>query len=308
MTEPEQQRKIKHRLAVLRHAEEVSGNVAATCRYYGISRPTFYKWLHRYEELGEDGLRDGSCRPHYSPLATKTEIVGKIIYLRQHYHFGPRKVSMYLRRYHDIEISPSGVWRILKRLELNRLPSSQRYKTHDRRWKRYEKQLPGNRLQVDVKFIEPIGGTRKKHYQFTAIDDCTRIRVLRVYPRNNQKTAIQFIDYVLEKLPFGVECVQTDNGAEFQGAFHWHVLDRGIGHVYIKPRTPRLNGKVERSHRIDNEEFYRLLDGVVIDDSKLFTEKLQEWEDYYNFHRPHGGLDGQTPYERLRQKTKTPAA
>jgi transposase InsO family protein len=308
MTEVEQQRKIKHRLAVLRHAEEVTGNVAATCRYYGISRPTFYKWLRRFEELGEAGLRDGSCRPHYSPLATKTEIIGKIIYLRQHYHFGPRKVSMYLRRYHDIEISPSGVWRILKRLELNRLPSSQRYKTHDRRWKRYEKQLPGNRLQVDVKFIEPIGGTRKKHYQFTAIDDCTRIRVLRVYPRNNQKTAIQFIDYVLEKLPFGVECVQTDNGAEFQGAFHWHVLDRGIGHVYIKPRTPRLNGKVERSHRIDNEEFYRLLDGVVIDDSKLFTEKLQEWEDYYNFHRPHGGLDGQTPYERLRQKTKTPAA
>jgi len=308
MTEVEQQRKIKHRLAVLRHAEEVTGNVAATCRYYGISRPTFYKWLRRYEELGEDGLRDGSRRPHFSPLATKTEIVGKIIYLRQHYHFGPRKISMYLHRYHDIAISPSGVWRILKRLELNRLPSSQRYKTHDRRWKRYEKQLPGNRLQVDVKFIEPIGGTRKKHYQFTAIDDCTRIRVLRVYPRNNQKTAIQFIDYVLEKLPFGVECVQTDNGAEFQGAFHWHVLDRGIGHVYIKPRTPRLNGKVERSHRIDNEEFYRLLDGVVIDDSKLFTDKLQEWEDYYNFHRPHGGLDGQTPYERLRQKTKTPAA
>lgn len=125
---------------------------------------------------------------------------------------------MYLRRYHEIEISPSGVWRILKRLDLSRLPSSQRYQTHDRRWKRYEKQLPGNRLQVDVKFIEPIGGARKKHYQFTAIDDCTRIRVLRVYPRNNQKTAIQFMDYVLAKLPFGVECVQTDNGAEFQGA------------------------------------------------------------------------------------------
>ena len=55
MTEVEQLRKIKHRLAVLRHADEVTGNVAATCRYYGISRPTFYEWLHRYEELGEDG-------------------------------------------------------------------------------------------------------------------------------------------------------------------------------------------------------------------------------------------------------------
>jgi transposase InsO family protein len=79
---------------------------------------------------------------------------------------------------------------------------------------------------------------------------------------------------------------------------------RGIGHVYIKPRTPRLNGKVERSHRIDAEEFYRLLDGVVIDDNtKVFNDKLREWEDFYNYHRPHGSLDGQTPYERLRQRT-----
>ena len=82
-------------------------------------------------------------------------MVGKIIYLRQHYHFGPQKISMYLRRYHDVEISHSGVWRILKRLDMNRLPASQRYKRHDRRWKRYEKQLPGHRVQVDVKFIEP---------------------------------------------------------------------------------------------------------------------------------------------------------
>jgi transposase len=145
MDEREQQRKIRHRLAVLRHAEEVTGNVSATCRYFGISRQCFYKWLRRYEELGEAGLRDGSSRPHHCPNETSSEIVGKIIYLRQHYHFGPHKISMYLKRYHDIAISPSGVWRILKRLELNRLPSSQRYKRHAQRWKRYEKPLPGHR-------------------------------------------------------------------------------------------------------------------------------------------------------------------
>ena len=110
--------------------------------------------------------------------------------------------------------------------------------------------------------------------QFTAIDDCTRIRVLRAYPRCDQKTAIQFLDYLLERLPFKVQVVQTDNGAEFQGSFHWHLLDRGIGHVYIRPATPRLNGKVERSHRIDEEEFYRLLEGVVIDNTGPFDEKL----------------------------------
>jgi hypothetical protein len=94
-----------------------------------------------------------------------------------------------------------------------------------------------------------------------------------------------------------------DKRSEFQAAFHWHVLDKGIGHVYIKPMRPRLNGKVERSHRIDAEEFYRLLNGVVIDDANVFNEKLQEWEHFYNYARPHGALGGQTPYERLRQKT-----
>jgi transposase InsO family protein len=213
---------------------------------------------------------------------------------------------MYLKSYHDIQISNSGVWRILKRLQLNRLPASQRYKRHDKRWKRYEKPLPGHRVQLDVKFIQPLPGApkAKKYYQFTAIDDCTRLRVLRIYDRCTQQTAIQFLDYLLERLPFRVEVIQTDNGVEFGSSFHWHVLDKGIGHSYIKPRTPRLNGKVERSHRIDAEEFYRLLDGVVIDDAKVFNDKLREWEDFYNYHRPHGSLDGQTPYERLKQRTQ----
>lgn len=136
---------------------------------------------------------------------------------------------------------------------------------------------------------------RAKYYQFTAIDDCTRLRVLRIYRRCDQKTAVQFLDYVLERLPFRIEIIQTDNGAEFQSAFHRHVLDKGIAHTYIKPASPHLNGKVERSHRIDADEFYRMLDGIVIDDTGVFNDKLREWEDYYNYHRPHGALGGQTP-------------
>jgi transposase InsO family protein len=111
----------------------------------------------------------------------------------------------------------------------------------------------------------------------------------------SQKTAIQFVDYVLEKLPFAIEVIQTDNGAEFQSQFHYHVLDGGIGHVYIKPATPRLNGKVERSHRIDQEGFYRMLEGVVIDDTELFNDRLQEWEDFYNYSPPTRGPRGPDP-------------
>jgi transposase InsO family protein len=302
MSEKEILRLQKWRLGVLRHVEEVTHNVTKTCRYYGIGRTAYYEWFNRYQKEGEESLRDKSRRPHNSPMATPVEIVAKVVYLRQTYHFGPLRIKMYLERYHGISVNKSSIWKILKRLNINLLPASQRYKRHAERWKRYEKPQPGHRLQVDVKFLERIKDTRQRYYQFTAIDDCTRLRVLRIYEKNNQLTAIQFMDYVLSRLPFHTEVIQTDNGSEFQGQFHWHILDKGINHVYIKPRTPRLNGKVERSHRIDGEEFYRMLEGVVIDDAKLFNDKLQEWENFYNFQRPHSALNGQTPYERFREK------
>ena len=204
-----------------------------------------------------------------------------------------------------VSVAASSVHRILGKHGMSRLPANQKYRPHTTRWKRYEKPQPGHRLQMDVKFLERIPGTHRRLYQFTAIDDCTRIRVLKVYDACNQRTAIQFADEVLRRLPFRVLVVQTDNGAEFQSRFHWHLEGLDIRHVYIRPRTPRLNGKVERSHRVDDQEFYQLLDQDGIrDDIHLFNQKLREWEDYYNYHRPHGALSGQTPYERLLAKTE----
>lgn len=162
-------------------------------------------------------------------------------------------------------------------------------------------------MQVDVKFLERTPDSRRRLYQFTAIDDSTRIRVLKIYDACNQASAIRFVDEVIRRLPFRVLIIQTDNGAEFQSRFHRHLEEQDIRHVYIRPRTPRLNGKVERSHRVDDQEFYQLLDkDGIADDIHLFNDKLREWEDYYNYHRPHGALDGQTPYERLLAK-KAPA-
>ena len=80
---------------------------------------------------------------------------------------------------------------------MSRLPANQKHRPHRTRWTRYEKPQPGHRLQLDVKFLERIPGTRKRLYQFTAIDDCTRIRVLKVYDACNQRTAMQFIDEVV---------------------------------------------------------------------------------------------------------------
>jgi transposase InsO family protein len=107
-------------------------------------------------------------------------------------------------------------------------------------------------------------------YQFTAYDAC------------NQTSAIRFVDEVIRRLPFRVLVIQTDNGAEFQSRFHCHLDARDIRHVYIRPKTPHLNGKIERSHRVDEQEFYQLLDkDGIADDIHLFKYKLREWEDYY---------------------------
>ena len=77
-----------------------------------------------------------------------------------------------------------------------------------------------------------------KRFQYTAIDDATKIRVIKTYPKHNQDHAIKFIDHVIHKMPFRINMVRTDNGHEFQARFHWHVMDQGIDHVYIKPGTP----------------------------------------------------------------------
>jgi transposase InsO family protein len=304
MTKVEQTRRWTWRLKVLQYALDGEQTVARTCRHFGVSRQAFYRWKRRYDAQGELGLWDRARTPRRSPRATAPEVTGKIVYLRQHYHFGPGKIADYLQRFHRVTIAVSSVHRILVRHGMNRLPSA-KARARTRRWQRYEKPQPGQRLQVDVKFLQRIPGTQKRFYQFTAIDDCTRLRVLKVYDACNQRTAVQFLDDVRRRLPFRVQVVQTDNGAEFQSHFHYHLEALDIRHVYIRPRTPHLNGKVERSHRVDDQEFYQLLDqNGITDDIHLFNEKLRDWEDYYNYHRPHGALDGQTPYERLVAKTR----
>lgn len=128
-----------------------------------------------------------------------------------------------------------------------------------------------------------------RRFQYTAVDDATRIRALKIYRKHNQDYAIRFMDYVIEKFPFRINTIRTDRGHEFQARFHWHV--------YVKARTPQLNGKVERSHRTDKDEFYQLL--TYRDDVDL-NEKLESWEQFYNYHRPHSSHGGKTPYEVMR--------
>jgi len=290
---------IRRKLKVLNHVKE-TGNVSKACRYFGISRETYYKWKRDYESKGEPGLINSKPCPQNPKIRIPADIEEKILYLRKTYHLGQLRISWYLKRYHDIKVSATGVWCVLKRNGVNRLPQNQRKRSMEQ-FKRYEKQVPGHRIQIDVKFLffNDKGGKRIKRYQYTAIDDASRARALRIYRKHNQKCAIDFLDYVKAEFPFRIHTVQTDNGHEFQAQFHWHCDDLGICHVYIKKASPHLNGKVERSHLTDQQEFYQLLEYKGDID---IGKKLRQWEIFYNCHRPHGSLHGKTPYEVLREK------
>lgn len=276
------QLEIAYKLKVFAHAEQ-NGNIALICRYFGISRDTFYRWKKNYKSKGEIGLVNSKSCPQNPKLRTPAEIEDKIIYLRQHYHFGQLRISWYLWRYHQIKISAADVYHVLKRHGMNRLPQNQRKRSIPIP-QRYEKQVPGHHVQVDVKFLffKDQNGKQVKRFQYTAIDDATRIRALKIYEKHNQANAIDFVNYVIDKFPFRIHTIQTDNGHEFQSKFHWHLNHLAVHHRYIKPRTPKHNGKVERSHKTDKMEFYQLLD--YTDDVDL-KAKLTEWEAFYNYAR-----------------------
>jgi transposase InsO family protein len=289
-TEQEKLRQAKARLRRIQHYEQVTHNVSKTCRFFGVSRRQFYTWLKRYREQGLEGLKNlksGSRKPH---LAPPPHIVALILRVRAERQYGPIRICLYLQRFHQVYVSVPTIYKILKRHGVPRV-SMKRYRPGPRR--RSEFTVPGQSVQVDVKHLK-LGGRR--FYQFTAVDEATRYRVLRIYTHSSIPNAIAFVDEVRQRLPIAIQRVQTDHGNEFGTDFTWHLRDLGITHRRIPPGCPEVNGKVERSHRTDEEEFYRRM---TFRTAAELTAKLRRWEHEYNHRRPHLALAGKTPAERF---------
>jgi transposase InsO family protein len=132
-------------------------------------------------------------------------------------------------------------------------------------------------------------------YQYTAINDCTRYKVLRLYSRRTASDTLDFLDAVMEEMPFAFQRIQTARSRIFCHQISGRLLKWGIKFRPIKPRSPHLNGKVERSQRTDLDEFYATVD---LNDPAL-ADQLSEWQHYYNWDRPHSSLQGKTPVECL---------
>ncbi len=122
---------------------------------------------------------------------------------------------------------------------------------------------------------------------------------MRIYDHNSVKSSTDFVNQVKQALPFAIQQIQTDNGSEFSEGFSWHLEDLGIEHRHTKVRHPEDNGKVERNHRTDGEEFYSINRLVSI---QHYMKLLKSWEKEYNYDRPHMSLGGKTPGQYLEEK------
>jgi transposase InsO family protein len=227
-----------------------------------------------------------------------------VLHFRQEYHWGKDKLVVLARR-EGWEVSTSMVGRILKSLKeqglawepdlrdpcIVRRRHNRPYAT--RKPRDYVAKAPGDLVEVDTADIRLLPGEVYKH--FGARDVVGRWDVLDVHHRATGQTASSFLDAVLERTPFPVRAIQVDGGSEFKAEFEEGCQQRGILLFVLPPRSPKLNGHVERAHRTHEEEFYQMLDPP--DSLEELRERLRAQETVYNTIRPHQALGQRTPLE-----------
>ena len=205
--------------------------------------------------------------------------------LRLKRKLGPQLIQAELLRLHNCRLSTSTIWKVLHRNHAKLLQ-----RRRDTKPKRYSRKVPGECVQLDTRKIAP------GIYQYTAVDDCTRLRVLGIYPRRTARNSVHFLEErLLHEFPFPIQRIQTDRGGEFFGTSFQTALRRHcIKFRPNRPRAPHLNGKVERSQQTDEMEFWVTVDLT----SPTLSSQFEEWQFFYNWQRPHSGLRGLTPMNR----------
>ncbi len=277
------EREIKARLGWVQLFLETN-NATFVCKHCGVSRPTLKKWVKRHLEKGSSGLNNHSKRPLSCPnKKINKEISDLILDLRENRNLGARRIQSELLRLNDLSLSLATIHKVLISLNAKPIKKLRRLK----KFKRYQRPIPGDRVQMDTCKIAP------GIYQYTAVDDCSRWRVLEIYKRRTATNTLKFLDKIVEQFPFPIQRIQTDRGREFFAEkVQLKMMEYCIKFRPIKPASPHLNGKVERSQKTDLEEFYALAD---LSDFEKLREELECWQFFYNWKRPHGALKGKTP-------------
>jgi len=290
-------------------------NARLTCRRFGISPQTFYRWKRRYDPKHLAALEDHPHVTRHRRHPTWTgEQVEAVLTLREEYpRWGKDKLRVLLQE-KGIILSASMIGRILHYLKErnvlreplpNRISARKRsmmrpYAT--RKPRQYQAKDIGDLVELDTLDIRPLPGVILKH--FTAHDVISKWNVIDVRRRASSTTAAEFLDTLKERMPFSIKAIQVDGGSEYEAVFETECERRGIKLFVLPPRSPKLNGGVERAHRTHTEEFYEVTDSSF--ELPELKQELLEWERVYNTIRPHQALGYLTPKNFLERRQVSP--
>jgi transposase InsO family protein len=269
-----------------------------------VSVKTASKWVRRYEQLGEAGLRDRSSRPRHCPRQISASLVERVLALRRLRYNGWRIAQ-------EVSLSRATISRILRRHGLNRLRSLDPPPVVIR----YEHKYPGSLIHFDIKrlarIVKPghrIHGDRTQEsrgagyeYLHVAIDDHSRISFAALLPDQTHHSAIKFFLMArafYSRFGFSIRRVLTDNGSCYRhGLFRQILHQQHVKHRFTRPYTPRTNGKAERFIQTALREWAY---AFSYQNSLQRHLHLDPWLHQYNFHRPHVSLNLSPPVSRSR--------
>ena len=289
------------RLRYVEYAQRTSVRDASIAFRVPVS--TIYRWRRRYRPDDLTTLESRSRRPHRTRRATWTAAQEQaVLTLRLQYpRMGKGPLQLLLRR-QGIGLGVSMIGRMLgslRRRQLLREPHAVRvrlrrpvrpYATRVPKDKRTPT-VPGALIQLDTMHLRPLPGVERR--QFTAIDVVSRCAVVGVRATASAGTATAFLDELIARMPVPIQAIQVDGGSEFMATFETACQDRGIALSVLPPRSPKLNGRVERLNGTARREFWECYDGDL--DLPTLQMALREWEVAYNTVRPHQALGYATP-------------
>jgi putative transposase len=294
------------------------GNARKTCRYFGISAQTFYRWRARFDPYDLTTLEEESRRPHkVRQPETAVRVIERILALREeHPRWSRDKLAVLLGR-EGIKVSGSTVGRVMGRLKARGLlvePESVRQAKLARKRRRkpryavrrpkgYKVEAPGDLVQVDTLQVRLLPSELR--IQFRAHDVISKRAALKVYKRQTSGAGAEFLHHLKMKFPFRIRAIQIDGGSEFMDEFEKACKRRKIKLFVNPPHRPEMNGGVERGNRTDREELYEVKELSL--DMKELNLQVEEYEREFNYVRPHKALDMKTPHEYylLWKKTQT---
>lgn len=260
----------------------VKNGVTAASIRYRVCRKAIYDWKKRYDGRWQS-LIDRSHRPHSHPRQQTAEEYAMI---ERYYRRTKDKMMLWDKlRENGYTRCYNSLLRAIKRLKLEETPEKRKgYKP--KQYKRAD--YPGQKVQIDVKFVPAYCvANGQKYYQYTAVDECTRFCFREMYDEHSTYSSLDFLKKLIEKFPFPIREVQTDNGTEWTNAllvkksthktlFEEYLEECGIKYHRIQVATPRHNGKVERQHRLDEQRFYSKMRMYSLEDGRKQLAKYNK--------------------------------